>query len=439
MMILPQSIIRKKRDKHVLSKADIQAFVDGLSLSTFTDAQASSMAMAIYLNGMNTNEIVDLTTAMMNSGTVLDWKGKVDGPVVDKHSTGGVGDKVTLMLTPMVAACGGFVPSITGRGLGHTGGTVDKLESVKGLNMQPKLEDLTRLVSELGAAIISQTNELAPADRRLYSLRDVTATVESIPLITASILSKKLAEGLDALVMDVKVGSGAMMDNIEDARALARSIVAVGNGAGMKTEALITDMNEVLGHTAGNALEIVETLDYLSGKQREARLHEVVMALGVRMLLVTGLAENETVAQENLQEALDSGKAADIFAKMIVAQGGPADLFDNPDKYLAKAKIIIPIEAPISGYLSKVDVRAVGNMIVGIGGGRVDHNSSVNPAVGLTNVLPLGSYVEKGQPMAMLHIDEQSKAKDAINEFITAVVIGDQKPELNNVVLELIT
>ncbi len=437
-MILPQSIIRKKRDKQVLTKADIQAFVDGLALSTFTDAQASSMAMAIYLNGMDTDEIVNLTTAMMNSGTVLDWAGKVDGPVVDKHSTGGVGDKVTLMLTPMVAACGGFVPSITGRGLGHTGGTVDKLESVKGLNMQPSLGDLTQLVSELGAAIISQTNELAPADRRLYSLRDVTATVESIPLITASILSKKLAEGLDALVMDVKVGSGAMMGDIDSARELARSIVAVGNGAGMKTEALITDMNEVLGHTAGNALEIIETLDYLSGKQRETRLHQVVMALGIRMLLVTGLAKSEEDAKSKLQASLDDGKAKDIFAKMIVAQGGPADLFEHPEKYLAKAKIIKPIAAEKSGYLSKVDVRAVGNMIVGIGGGRVDHNSNVNPAVGLSDVLPLGTYVEAGQPMAMLHIDDEAKIDSAIAEFIGAVVISEAKPELKPVVLELV-
>ncbi|MFT4925844.1 MAG: thymidine phosphorylase [Phenylobacterium sp.] len=437
-MILPQSIIRKKRDKQTLTKADIQAFVDGLAHSTFTDAQASSMAMAIYLNGMSTDEIVNLTTAMMNSGTVLDWAGKVDGPVVDKHSTGGVGDKVTLMLTPMVAACGGFVPSITGRGLGHTGGTVDKLESVKGLNMQPSLGDLTDLVSELGAAIISQTNELAPADRRLYSLRDVTATVESIPLITASILSKKLAEGLDALVMDVKVGSGAMMGDIESARALARSIVDVGNGAGMKTEALITDMNEVLGHTAGNALEIFETLDYLSGKQRETRLHQVVMALGVRMLLVTGLAQDDAEATSKLNAALDSGKAADIFAKMIIAQGGPADLFDHPEKYLATAKIIKPIAAPQSGYLSTTDVRAIGNMIVGIGGGRVDHNSSVNPAVGLSDVLPLGSYVEQGQPLAMLHIDDEAKVSDAMAEFIAAVTISADKPAPSQVVYELV-
>lgn len=438
-MILPQNIIRKKRDNLPLTQADIQAFVDGLSHSTFTDAQASSMAMAIYLNGMNTDEIVNLTTAMMNSGTVLDWTGKVDGPVVDKHSTGGVGDKVTLMLTPMVAACGGFVPSITGRGLGHTGGTVDKLESVKGLNMQPRLGDLTDLVSELGAAIISQTDELAPADRRLYSLRDVTATVESIPLITASILSKKLAEGLDALVMDVKVGSGAMMADIDKARALARSIVDVGNGAGMKTEALITDMNQVLGHTAGNALEIIETLDYLSNKQREPRLHEVVMALGIRMLLVTGLVKTEAQAETQLSEALDSGKAAEIFAKMIVAQGGPADLFENPAKYLAKANIITPIKAPKAGYLSTMDTRAVGNMIVGIGGGRVDHNSSVNPAVGLTDVLSLGVYVEQGQPMAILHIDDADKVDGAIAEFIDAVVIADEKPAINPVVLEVVS
>ena len=349
-MILPQNIIRKKRDKQSLTADEIQAFVNGLTDGSFTDAQASSMAMAIFLNGMNTDETVGLTTAMKNSGTVLAWEGEVNGPVVDKHSTGGVGDKVTLMLTPMVAACGGHVPSITGRGLGHTGGTVDKMESIEGLNMQPDLGKLKELVCKHGAAIISQTNELAPADRRLYALRDVTSTVESIPLITASILSKKLAEGLDALVMDVKVGSGAMMNNINDARALARSIVDVGNGAGMTTEALITDMNQVLGTTAGNAVEVKETLDYLSGAHREARLHEVVMALGIQMLLVTKLADCKEDAKAKLEDALDSGKAAKIFADMVVDMGGPADLFDNPDKYLAKAKTVLPIKAPSSGF-----------------------------------------------------------------------------------------
>lgn len=437
-MILPQNIIRKKRDKQPLLESEIQAFVNGLTDGSFTDAQASSMAMAIFLNGMSTDETVALTTAMKNSGTVLDWQGAVDGPVVDKHSTGGVGDKVTIMLAPLVAACGGYVPSITGRGLGHTGGTVDKLESVKGLNMQPDLNQLKTLVSELGTAIISQTNELAPADRRLYALRDVTSTVESIPLITASILSKKLAEGLDALVMDVKVGSGAMMNNIDDARKLARSIVDVGNGAGMKTEALITDMNQVLGTTAGNALEIIETLDYLSGKQREARLHEVVMALGGQMLLVTGLAKDEADAQKQLQAALDSGRAAKIFAEMVVKMGGPADLFEYPEKYLAKAKSILPIKAPKSGYLSQMDVRAVGMMIVGIGGGRVDHHCAVNPAVGLSDVLPLGSYVEQGQPLAMLHIDDESMIEDACEQFINAIEIADSQPQVSPVVIELI-
>lgn len=437
-MILPQNIIRKKRDKHQLESKEIQAFVNGLTDGSFTDAQASSMAMAIFLNGMHTDETVALTTAMKNSGKVLDWAGAVDGPVVDKHSTGGVGDKVTLMLTPMVAACGGFVPSITGRGLGHTGGTVDKLESIKGLNMQPDLDQLKTLVSELGAAIISQTNELAPADRRLYALRDVTSTVESIPLITASILSKKLAEGLDALVMDVKVGSGAMMNNIEDARKLARSIVDVGNGAGMKTQALITDMNQVLGTTAGNAVEVIETLDYLSGKHREARLHEVVMSLGIQMLLVTGLAKDKAEANAKLQEALDSGRAQKIFADMVVKMGGPADLFEQPNKYLDKADIVLPIAAPTSGYLSEMDVRGVGNLVVSIGGGRIDHNSTVDHAVGLTDVLPLGSFVEQGQPLAMLHINDESLIEDATEQFINAIVISDQAPEHLPVVLELV-
>lgn len=435
-MILPQDIIRKKRDGHTLNEQDIQAFVDGLTTGHFTDPQVAAMAMAIYLNGMKTTEIVTLTQAMKSSGKSLNWKNIVSTPVVDKHSTGGVGDKVTLMLAPIVAACGLCVPSITGRGLGHTGGTVDKLESISGLNMQPDLDQLMDWVAQNGAAIISQTDQLAPADRRLYSLRDITATVESIPLITASILSKKLAEGLDALVMDVKVGSGAMMNNLNDARALARSIVDVGNGAGMKTEALLTDMNQVLGYHAGNALEIIETLDYLSGKRREPRLHQVVMSLAIRMLIITGVEDDEHKARVKVEQALNNGDAEQIFADMIVKMGGPADLFEHPQRYLARAQYIVTIESPQSGYLTQMDVRGIGMLIVAIGGGRIDHHSEVNPAVGLENVLGLGSYVEVGQALAVLHVDCSEHISLARQLFLNAITISDQPESVPAVILE---
>ena len=278
-MYIPQEIIRDKRDGKKLSEQQILNFVDGLVTGKFNDAQVGSMAMAIFQQGMHTEEIVQLTHAMMNSGDVISWP-ELDKPVVDKHSTGGVGDKVSFMLAAIVASCGAYVPMISGRGLGHTGGTSDKLESINGFNVQPSISDFKRITKELGVAIISQTDNLAPADKRLYGIRDVTATVESIPLITASILSKKLAAGLDALVMDVKVGNGAMMQNIDDATALAKSIVNVANDAGVNTQAIITDMNQVLGSTAGNALEMKETVDYLTGKQREPMASPSNLSIG---------------------------------------------------------------------------------------------------------------------------------------------------------------
>jgi thymidine phosphorylase len=274
-MYLPQEIIKLKRNGGQLSTAAIQQFVNGLTDGSFSEGQIAALAMSIYLNGMATEETVALTRAMRDSGSVLNWRGKLNGPVVDKHSTGGVGDKVSLMLAPMVAACGAYVPMIAGRGLGHTGGTVDKLETIPGYSCTQPLEKIQAEVARLGCVIVGQSGELAPADRRLYLIRDVTATVESIPLITASILSKKLAAGLDVLTMDVKIGSGAIMKNIDDASALATSIVNTAKGAGVPTQALLTDMNECLGATAGNVLEVLETLDYLTGKYREPRLHQV--------------------------------------------------------------------------------------------------------------------------------------------------------------------
>src|SRR5882724_7054078 len=323
--MLPQEIIRKKRDGGTLGEAEIRFLIAGLTSGTVSEGQVAAFAMAVFFRGMSMPERIALTVAMRNSGTVLDWRGlSLPGPVIDKHSTGGIGDKVSLMLAPILAACGGFNPMISGRGLGHTGGTLDKLDSIPGYQSQPDLENFRKVVKEVGCAVIGQTDDLAPADRRLYAIRDVTATVESIPLITASILSKKLAEGLDGLVMDVKCGSGAFCDTEEMARDLAKSLVAVANRAGLPTVALITDMDCVLGRDVGNALEVAEAVFYLKGEgTREPRLHEVVMSLAGEMLALGKLAPSVAAGRARAEAALEDGRAAEKFSRMVAALGGP--------------------------------------------------------------------------------------------------------------------
>jgi thymidine phosphorylase len=422
IMYLPQEIIRTKRNGEVLTEQQICEFVSGLVSKKFNDAQVGAMAMAIFQRGMNTDEIVTLTQQMMHSGDVLSWP-ELHGPIVDKHSTGGVGDKVSFMLAAIVAACGAYVPMISGRGLGHTGGTADKLESIAGVNVQPSVNDFKRIVKELGVAIITQTDNLAPADKRLYGIRDVTATVESIPLITASILSKKLSAGLDALVMDVKMGNGAMMDNMADATALAESIVNVATGAGVKTQAIITDMNQVLGNTAGNAIEMIETLDYLSGAYREPRLHQVVVALANAMLINTKLADNQQQATEKVEQVLASGKAAEIFAKMISALGGPTDLFENPWRSMPKANEIQPIIAKQSGIITAMQTRDIGMSVVALGGGRLANDQAVDHSVGFDHILPVGTKVNEGDIIARVHATNAEQAKLAATQYVNAVKI----------------
>ena len=419
--MIPQEIIKTKRNGGNLSQAEIKQFVRGLTDDSFSEGQVAALAMAIYLNGMQTDEIVALTLAMRDSGTVLNWQGKLNGPVVDKHSTGGVGDKVTLMLAPMVAACGAFMPSIAGRGLGHTGGTVDKLETIPGYSCTQSLEKIQQLLPQLGCIIVGQSSQLAPADRRLYAIRDVTATVESIPLITASILSKKLSEGLDALVMDVKIGNGAIMRTVDDASALASSIVNVANGAGVPTRALLTDMNQILGSTAGNALEVMETLDYLTGKYREPRLHQVTLELGANMLQLGGLYQNKASAVAALEHSLSSGKAAEIFAKMVAALGGPADLIEKPQQYLASAPVVQEIIAPQSGYLSYNNTVGLGMAVVRLGGGRSHPSQQIDPAVGFSHILPTGSKVQQGDVIAKVHAASEDAAAVAANEYLAAL------------------
>lgn len=431
--VIPQEIIRLKRDGHVLDEQAINGFVSGLVDGNFSDSQVGAMAMAIFQRGMSLDERVNFTKAMMHSGDVLSWQ-DFDGPIVDKHSTGGVGDKVSFMLAAIVSACGGYVPMISGRGLGHTGGTADKLESIAGFNVQPSISEFKRIVKDVGVAIISQTDNLAPADKRLYSIRDVTATVESIPLITASILSKKLAAGLDTLVMDVKVGNGAMMNNLTDAKALAESIVSVANGAGVKTQAIITDMNQVLGTSAGNAVEMYETAKYLTGKQREPRLHKVVQSLASAMLINTNLASNENDAHEKIERVLRSGLAAEIFDRMIAALGGPTNFIEKPWDSMIKANVIVEVKAAQHGYIAQMDTRAVGMSVVGLGGGRTAPTQKVDHTVGFDRILPLGIQVNRGEVIARVHAKDEDSANAAIAQFNNALSYSEESPELPPVI-----
>ena len=437
--MLPQEIIRKKRDGEQLSDHEIDIFIDGLTNGSITEGQVAALAMAIFFNGMTAQERIRLTQAMTGSGAVIDWRSvNLPGPILDKHSTGGVGDKVSLMLAPMVAACGGFVPMISGRGLGHTGGTLDKFEAIPGYNATPDLDLFRRTVRDVGCAVIGQTPDLAPADRRLYAIRDVTATVESIPLITASILSKKLAAGLQGLVMDVKTGNGAFMPSLEKSRALAQSIVEVANGAGLATSALITDMNQVLGRTAGHAVEMEETLAYLTTSDRDPRLHEVVLALGAEMLVLGRLSASAAAARQRLMKALDSGAAAEHFQKMTSALGGPADLMDKPGKYLQRAPVIQPIYPTTPGVLSGLDTRAIGLAIIDLGGGRRVASDKIDHRVGFTDIAALGDTVDRDHPLAMVHARDQKSAEVAIAAYNKAAIIGQTAPKKDPIVVERI-
>ncbi len=428
--MLPQEIIRRKRDGEALSDEEIAFMVRGIADETISEGQVAAFAMAVFFQGMTMAERVALTRGMTQSGRVLDWSNAgFSGPVLDKHSTGGVGDKVSLMLAPMVAACGGHVPMISGRGLGHTGGTLDKFDSIPGYDTSPTIERFRDVVRDVGCAVIGQTADLAPADKRFYGIRDVTATVESIPLITASILSKKLAAGLDGLVMDVKTGSGAFAASRKMALSLAESIVAVANGAGMATTALITDMNQVLGHSAGNAVEVAETLDYLTGRRRNTRLHEVVMALCSEMLVLGKLAETPEDAETRLDRALDSGAAAEVFGKMVSALGGPADFMERSGACLPTAPVVKPIYPETSGFVSEIDTRAVGVAVVTLGGGRRRASDAIDHSVGFIEVAALGDEVGSDRPLAIVHAKDESSAQSATEEIRRALTLAEERPE----------
>ena len=431
-------VIRAKRDGGELSRAQIQFFVDGLADESLPAEQVSSLAMAVFLNGMTFEEAATLTIGMSRSGTVLDWRDAgLDGPVVDKHSTGGVGDKVSFLLAPIAAACGCYVPMISGRGLGHTGGTTDKAEAIPGYNTAPDFETFRRVVKSVGCAVIGQTADLAPADRRLYAIRDVTATVESIPLITASILSKKIAAGLDALVMDVKVGTGAFMPTYDKSVDLAKSIIATAAKADLKTSAVLTDMNEVLGTTAGNALEIAESMAYLRNDYRDSRLDEVVMALCAEMLLITGIEDDLERALARCDRAVTSGQAAERFDEMCAALGGPADFVADYDQHLARAPITKPVYA--SGYLAEVDVRAVGNTIIELGGGRRRVGEALDLSVGFSDVARIGTMLDSEVPLAVVHAASDDDAKTAARLLLDACTVRDEPPEEQPVIRERVS
>ncbi|HVY19652.1 MAG TPA: thymidine phosphorylase [Bauldia sp.] len=425
--MLPQEIIRKKRDALPLTREEIAFMVAGLTAGTVTEGQVAAFTMAVFFRGMSRDEAVALTEAMRDSGTTLDWS-DLHGPVLDKHSTGGIGDNVSLMLAPALAACGAYVPMISGRGLGHTGGTLDKLDSIPGYTTQPDNALFRKVVKDVGCAIIGQTADLAPADKRVYAIRDVTATVESIPLITASILSKKLAAGLGSLVMDVKTGSGAFMQKLEDSRALAKSLVEVANGAGLKTSALITDMNEPLATAAGNAVEVQNAVDFLAARHIDKRLWDVTVALGGEVLATAGIARDAGEGRAKIEAAFTSGKAADLFNRMSAALGGPSDIVENPAKHLRAAPVVRDIFPESSGTVSQIDTRAIGIAVVELGGGRMGAADPIDHSVGFTALAGLGASLDPKTPLAKVHAKDEAAATRAAESLRAAYRIGGPPP-----------
>jgi len=428
-----KDLLLKKRDGLELATAEIREFVAGVSSGRVCDAQIAAFTTAVWFRGMNRREQTDLTFAMRDSGTVLRWPG-LDGPVLDKHSTGGVGDLVSLVLGPVVAACGGYVPMISGHGLGHTGGTLDKLESIPGFDSALSIECLQSLVRDCGLAIVGQTGELAPADRRIYAVRDVTATVASTPLIVSSILSKKLAEGLDALVMDIKYGCGAFSADAGAARELARDISQVASAAGLPCNALVTNMDQPLARCAGNALEVREAVRVLRGEVREGRLLEVVLELSAELLRLGGLAADAGAGRAAASAAIRSGRAAERFARMVCGQGGPTGLVDDPDAHLPVARLVRPVPSAAPGYVTAIDTRAVGMIVVGLGGGRRRSEDAIDPAVGLSGLTRLGQKVETGEALGVVHAANEADWERAAESLRRACRLGAGPPEVEPVV-----
>ncbi len=427
--MLFKELILKKRLGKELTKNEINWFISNLTSNHLSEGQIASLAMAICLKGMTFEERVQLTLAMKNSGKTLSWD--LPGPIIDKHSTGGVGDTVSLILAPVLAACGAYVPMISGRGLGHTGGTLDKFDSIPGYNTSPNEEVLRRVVSKVGCAIIGQTNELAPADKRLYAIRDVTGTVESIDLITASILSKKLAAGLEGLVIDVKCGNGAFMQDFSEASTLAKSLVTVSNESGCKTTALITDMNQPLSQSIGNSLEVLAAIDILNGSSKDYRLLEVTNSLGVSILCSSNICKNKKEAQLLISSVLSSGKAAEKFSQMISELGGANDFFEKPKNYLTPSNIQKNICCKQSGYVKKINTKNLGNILILLGGGRQKVEDDIDFSVGMKLLIELDTYVEKNQPICTLYARDEESFNIAEKEIIESFEIGESEENFN--------
>lgn len=431
-----RSIIAKVRDGRAPSAADLAWFAQGLASGAVSDAQVGAFAMAVLLKGLGEEGRVALTRAMRDSGRVMEWD--LPGPVVDKHSTGGVGDCVSLVLAPALACCGAYVPMISGRGLGHTGGTLDKLEAIPGFRTGLSEEGLRAQVADLRCAIVAASADLAPADKRLYGVRDVTGTVESVDLITASILSKKLAAGLEALVLDVKCGSGAFMKTLEEAEVLARALVSTAQGAGCMTTALITDMSQPLATAAGNALEVIEVMETLTGTSVNTAVWDLTAALGGELLALAGLAADADDGAGRIEQALESGAAAERFGRMVAAQGGPADFVDRWPDRLPAAPVVLEVLAQDDGFVTAIDAAALGDVVVHLGGGRLVGGDRINPSVGLSDLAGLGEETGAGVPLAMVHAATENAARAAVERVRAAYIIGDVAPADPDLVLKRI-
>ena len=433
--MITKELLARKRDGGTLAAGEIAFLVKGIADGGLTEGQVAAFAMAVCCRGMGRDECVALTDAMTRSGRVLDWR-ELGKPIVDKHSTGGVGDKTSLMLAPILAAAGAAVPMISGRGLGHTGGTLDKLDAIPGYQTRPSLDRIRAAMVATGAAMVGQTDEVAPADRRLYAIRDTTGTVESVPLITASILSKKLAAGLEGLVLDVKYGSGAFMAEPARARELAESLVEVGRGAGLRVTALLTDMNEVLGDSAGNALEVLEAVEYLTGTRRDARLEGVTRALAVEMLMLAGLVASPAEGVARVEQLLSSGAAAEKFGQMVASLGGPSDFVERAADHLPVAPIVRPVLPKDAGILSALDARQVGFAVLALGGGRNTPADPIDYAVGFSRCAHLGDAVGPDRPLALVHARDEAAAERASAMLQAAASVGATVPAERPLILD---
>ena len=427
--MIPQEIIRKKRDNKTLTEDEIKSFVLGLTDGSFSDSQIASMSMAILMNDMSKEETIWLTNAMTYSGDILNWQNIVDSELVcDKHSTGGVGDKVSLILAPILAACGVYVPMISGRGLGHTGGTLDKFDAIPGYNTSPSIDIFRKVVKEVGCAIIGQTSNLAPADRKLYSIRDAVGAVESIPLITSSILSKKIASGLKNLVLDVKVGNGSFNYTRDVAVNLANSLVSVAKGAGLQCQAILTDMNQVLGWNAGHSLEIRECAEYLTNERKNARLEKITNELIAYVLMMAKKIKKQE-SYEKIKQVLNNGEAAEKFNKMVYALGGPIDFLEKHNSYLQFSSYVGEIKADKVGSIYSIETRKLGLILIELGGGRKQVDDKINYTVGYENVMSVGEDVDTTTPLLKVHASSQGDFDRVKGEIEKCFVISSNKSD----------